>query len=216
MTRPFHFLTRLNLVELLGLRAQNVGNLLGGLKQVPGSSIYYHTHRFIQQHHYLSPEPPNDLAFWVTNSLGMDALGEKLASIDTVKFQRIQDLRERFISILESFLRENNRSGDNCQEGEEFHFMSCRTFILPTPYQARDLGEFLEILRKIGINSIYYHIFEAKLHLEKGENDFSNWFEEIGEKELALDLNRLDPYTVTLEGLRNTIMRQVSRYVQNQ
>ena len=93
--------------------------------------------------------------------------------------------------------------------------MSCRTFILPTPYEARDLKEFREILQKIGINSIYYHVFEAKLHLDKGENDFSNWFEEIGEKELAQDINRLDPYTVTLEGLRKTIVHYVSRHVQD-
>jgi hypothetical protein len=108
----------------------------------------------------------------------------------------------------------NERSGD-CQEGEEFHFMSCRTFILPTPYEARDLKEFREILHKIGINSIYYHVFEAKLHLDKGENDFSDWFEEIGEQQLAQDFNRLDPYTVTMEGLRKKIVHHVSRYVQD-
>jgi hypothetical protein len=215
MTKPFHFLTRLNLVELLGLQARNTRTLLEGLRQVPGSSIYYHTHRFIQQHLYLSPEPPNDFAFWVTNALGQDALGEQLASIDTIKFRRIENLRENFISILESsFLEKNERSGD-CQEGEEFHFMSCRTFILPTPYEARDLKEFREILHKIGINSIYYHVFEAKLHLDKGENDFSDWFEEIGEQQLAQDFNRLDPYTVTMEGLRKKIVHHVSRYVQD-
>ena len=214
MTKPFHFLTRLNLVELLGLQARNTRTLLEGLRQVPGSSIYYHTHRFIQQHLYLSPEPPNDFAFWVTNALGRDALGEQLASIDTIKFRRIENLRENFISILESsFLEKNERNGD-CQEGEEFHFMSCRTFILPTPYEARDLKEFRRVLQKIGINSIYYHVFEAKLHLDKGENDFSNWFEEIGEKQSAQDINRLDPYTVTLEGLRKIIIHHVSRYVQ--
>jgi hypothetical protein len=213
MTKPFHFLTRLNLVELLGLQARNTRTLLEGLRLVPGSSIYYHTHRFIQQHHYLYPEPPNDLAFWVTNALGRDALGERLASIDTVKFRKIENLRENFISILESSLLEKNEREGVCQEGEEFHFMSCRTFVLPTPYEVRDLKEFREILQKIGINSIYYHVFEAKLHLEKGENDFSNWFEEIGENELAQEINRMDPYTVTLEGLRKKIIHHVSRYV---
>jgi hypothetical protein len=215
MEKAFRFHTRLNLVELLGKQAKNVIELLEGLRQVPGSSIYYHTHRFLQQHHYLSPEPPNDFAFWVTNSLGLDTLGEKLASVDTVKFRSIRGLREKYIEILESSNQEQNSRNIDCQEGEEFHFMSCRTFILPTPYEARNLKEFCEILQKVSINSIYFHIFEARLRLEKGDNDFSNWFEEIGQKKLAGEISRLDPYTITLEGLRRNIIQRVSQYVKN-
>ncbi len=215
MAKDFHFLTRLNLVELLGRRAKNVQELLDGVRQVPGASIYYHTHRFIQQHHFLSPEPPNDFAFWVTNSLGIDTLGERLACVDTVKFRSIAGLRETFLFVLESYLKEPNARNVECQEGEEFHFMSCRTFILPTRFVAHDLREFMEIVQKVSINSIYFHVFEAKLRLERGENDFSNWFEEIGENALAGELSRLDPYTVTLEGLRKTIVHLVSRRVKD-
>jgi hypothetical protein len=215
MARPFHFMTRLNLVELLGRRAKNARELLAGLQEIPGSSIYYHTHRFIQQHHYLSPEPPNDFAFWVTNALGQDALGERLASVDTVKFRSIGSLRAAFLDILRSALAERNGRNGDCQEGEEFHFMSCRTFILPTAYEAHSLDEFREIVQKVSIDSIYYHVFEARLRLEKGDNDFSDWFEDLGETELARDISRLDPYTVTLEGLRNMIVQKVSQYVED-
>jgi len=208
-------MTRLNLVELLGRRAKNARELLAGLQEIPGSSIYYHTHRFIQQHHYLSPEPPNDFAFWVTNALGQDALGERLASVDTVKFRSIGSLRAAFLDILRSALAERNGRNGDCQEGEEFHFMSCRTFILPTAYEAHSLDEFREIVQKVSIDSIYYHVFEARLRLEKGDNDFSDWFEDLGETELARDISRLDPYTVTLEGLRNMIVQKVSQYVED-
>jgi hypothetical protein len=215
MEKPFYFYTRLNLVELLGRQAKNLDQLLEGLRQVPDSSIYYHTHRFLQQHHYLSPEPPNDFAFWVTNSLGLDKPGEKLASVDTVRFRSIKGLREKFLEILEPLVLVQNYRSVECQGGEEFHFMSCRTFIFPTPYQARDLGEFLDVLRKVSINSIYFHIFEARLRLEREDNDFSFWFEGIGHKELAAEISRLDPYTITLEGLRKKIIQQVGRYVEN-
>ena len=215
MEKPFRFYTRLNLVELLGRQAKNIAGLLEGLRQVPGSSIYYHTHRFLQQHHYLSPEPPNDFAFWVTNSLGVDALGERLASVDTCKFRSIRSLREKFIEILESYLHEQNSRNTDCQEGEEFHFMSCRTFILPTAYEARDLKEFREMLQKVSINSIYFHIFEARLRLERGENDFSNWLEEIGRKKLAREISRLDPYTITLEGLRKKLIQRVRQHAKD-
>lgn len=215
MGTPFRFLTRLNLVELLGRRAKNIPELLEGLRLVPGTSIYYHTHRFLQQHHYLSPEPANDFAFWVTNALGLDNLGEQLACVDTISFHRIRDLRSRYIEILESYsLGRNARNGD-CPEGQELHFMSCRTFILPTPYEARSLKEFRDILEKVSINSIYFHIFDARLRLERGENDFSNWLEDMGETRLAAEISRLDPYTITFEGLRRDLIQRVSRYAEN-
>jgi hypothetical protein len=215
MATNFHFYTRLNLIELLGRRAKNVVELLEGLRDIPGSSIYYHTHRFLQQHHFLSPEPPNDFAFWVVNSLGLDTLGEKLASVDTVKFRTVEGLRERYLGILESFNQLQKLRAVESQEGEEFHFMSCRTFVLPTGYTAEDLSGFCEILQKVSINSIYFHVFEARLRLERGENDFSNWLESIGKNELAHEISRLDPYTITLEGLRRKICGLVSRYVRN-
>jgi hypothetical protein len=215
MRKLFYFHTRLNLVELLGRRAKTLNQLVEGLERVPGSAIYYHTHRFLQQHHYLSPEPPNDFAFWVTNSLGLDLVGEKLASVDTVRFRSIRRLRESFLEILKPIVLEPDSQTVECQEGEEFHFLSCRTFILPTSYQAGDLKEFRDVLQKISINSIYFHIFEARLRLERGDNDFSNWFEAIGQNKLAEEISRLDPYTITLEGLRRKIIQRVSQYVED-
>jgi hypothetical protein len=53
MSPVFHFYTRFNLPVLLGLKARTVPELLAGIRAVPGASIYYHTHRFLQQHHYL-------------------------------------------------------------------------------------------------------------------------------------------------------------------
>lgn len=215
MNSTFIFFTRLNLVEMLGRSACTLSDLLDGIRTIPGSSVYYHTHRFLQQHHYLSPEPPNDFAFWVTQSLGLDALGEKLSSIDTVQFRRLSDLREAFIRILAAFLEEQPSALAACPEGEEFHFMSCRTFILPTQKQAATIREFVEILKTISVDSLYFHMFESRLHLERGDNDFSVWFADRGLDKLAQDIARLDPYTITLEGLRNKIIRLVNPYAKD-
>ena len=215
MSEPFRFHTRLNLVELLGRKATTVLELLDGVREVPGASIYHHTHRFLQQHHYLSPEPPNDFAFWITERLGLDDVGERLASVDTVRYRRINDLRARYVEILEEVLAARRNSWPVCQEGEEFHFMSSRTFIIPLPYVARDAAEFLDILETVSVNSLYYHVFESRLRLERGENDFAVWFESRGDHELAAALSRLDPYTITLEGLRREIIRLVRCHVQD-
>jgi hypothetical protein len=93
-----------SLTLLTNRRARNVAELLGHVREVPGSSIYFHTHHFLIQHHYLSPEPPNDFAYWVSNVLGEDRLGEQLAAIDIIQFRKLAVLRERIIAVMEVFL----------------------------------------------------------------------------------------------------------------
>jgi hypothetical protein len=208
---PFVFYTRMHLSELTGLRASTLNQLLQLVKEVNGSCIYHHTHRFLQQHQHLSPEPPNDFAYWVTEVLGEDELGEKLASIDVIQFNTIRSLREKIAETIESYLAENPMAKVRfSKENEEFHFMKSISFVMPTKYVAHDLNDFVEILGKITIDSIYYHIFESRLRLEKNANDFSNWFlTSLGDDRLAAEISKLDPYTFTLEGLRNRVIRIV-------
>jgi hypothetical protein len=212
---PFVFYTRLHLSELTGLRASTLGQLLELIKEVNGSCIYHHTHRFLQQHQHLSPEPPNDFAYWVTEVLGEDELGERLASIDAIQFTTIRSLREKIVATIEKYLNDNPLAKVRfSREGEEFHFIKSVSFVLPTNYAAYDLKDFIDILSKITVDSIYYHIFEARLRLEKNTNDFSNWIgTSIGDEKLAKEISNLDPYTFTLEGLRNKVIKIVKRRI---
>ena len=212
---PFKFCTRLHLSELTGLRATTLGQLLALIKEVPGSCIYHHTHRFLQQHQFLSPEPPNDFAYWATDILGEDELGERLVSIDTIQYSTIRDLREKIASTIEDYLKSSPLAKLKfARSGEEFHFIKSVSFILPTTYIAYDLNEFVEVLKKITIDSIYFHIFEARLRLEKPTNDFAFWVENsLGDKKLAENISSFDPYTSTLEDLRKTIIRIIERKI---
>jgi Family of unknown function (DUF5752) len=207
---PFEFKSRLILTELLGKRASTLSELTDGIRAVPLSSIYHHTHRFLQQHHFLSPEPPNDFAYWVTNMLNEEVAGEMLASIDIMQFARLSDLRMRFLELLEEYLKSGkHKVGGRAPAGEEFHFMSSRIFVIPTGKIANNVAEFKEMLKSISIHAIYFHMFEAKLRLEKGDNDFSLWLRSAGKEEEAEQISRLDPYTFTLEGLRERLLRIV-------
>lgn len=210
---PFRFYTRLNLSELTGLKASNLEGLLECLRKVPESSIYHHTHRFLQQHQYLSPEPPNDFAYWVSNVLGEKELGEYLASIDTIGFNNINDLRQEFISVIEKYLKENPEAKSRfANKDEALYFVKSISFVFPTNYIAHDLAEFLEMLKKTTIDSIYFHIFESRLRLSRGANDFSNWIKEsLGEGKLANDISKLDPYSYTLEELKDNVIKLTER-----
>ncbi len=210
---PFQFYTRLNLSELTGLKAANANELLGLIKTVPGSSIYYHTHRFLQQHLYLSPEPPNDFAYWISNVLAEPELGERLASIDIIQFSTIRSLRDNIAEVIEKYLSSHPAIKTKfVRYGAEFHFLKSVSFIFPTNYRVQDLKELAEALRKITIDSIYFHMFEARLRLEKASNDFSVWIENsLGDKKLADKISGLNPYTHTMENLRKTIISFIEK-----
>ena len=213
-TPPFHFLTSLNLTLLTNRRARDLPELLGHLRAVPGSVVYHHTHHFLVQHQYLSPEPPNDFAYWCSNVLQEDRLGEQLAAIDLIQFRTIRALRERIIAVIEQYL-EQRRELRVAPEGQEFHFREAMSFIVPTQLVAYDLREFKACVEQIGFGSLSYHFFDARLHLEKGENDFSEWLgTALEEGDLARAIARLDPYTYTLDGLRKEVVRLVQRRLQ--
>jgi hypothetical protein len=138
-----------------------------------------------------------------------------LASIDIVQFSTIRGLREKIVLSIKEYLEENAAARLKfAGAGEEFYFMKSVSFVLPNGYQAIDLKEFSAALRKITIDSIYFHIFEARLRLERGENDFSLWMEDsLEDKDLAREICKLDPYTQTMEDLRSALIRIVEKRI---
>lgn len=211
---PFEFYTRLNLKELTGKKARDLRELVKIIKEVPGSVIFHHTHLFLQQHQYLCPEPPNDFAYWVRETLQEVELAEKLSSIDTCQYSSIRSLREKIVETIEDHLAKRREPLRRVREGREFQFIRTMSFVLPTPYIAYTLEEFVEILRKVSIHSIYFHFFESRLKLERGINDFSAWIDKgLGEKELAREIAGLDPYTYTMEGLREKLIEIIKKHI---
>jgi hypothetical protein len=213
MNEGFHFYTQYALVELLGREASDPAELLEGIRNVPVTSIYYHTHEFLKKHHYLVPQPPNDFVIWLKDILHLERLAEAFLSVDTITFHSLEDLRAEFVRILEDYISEGGFVAQ-CPERYEFQFMACRTFVLPTPYVAHNLAEFGQMLHKIGMHSLYFHVFEARIRLGTEDNDFSAWLKGIGEEALAQEISVLDPYYMTLENLRSKLIGMVERRVQ--
>ena len=212
----FEFWTRLTLTKLTGRQASDLAGLLEHLRVVPLSVVFHHTHHFLVQHQHLNPEPPNDFAYWVTNVLQESWLGERLAAIDTVQFAHLRDLRERLVQVIEAYL-ERTRELRVAPVGEEFHFMDAVSFTLPTRHRAATLAEFAEQLKLVGVASIGFHVFEARLRVESDDNDFSRWLqEELGERELADAIRRLDPYTITTEGLRQRLLGLIAKRLETE
>ncbi len=201
-TVPFEFCSRLNLTLLTGRRARDLAELVENLRTASGAVIYHHTHHFLVQHQYLSPEPPNDFAYWIRETLQESVLAEELEALDVLRFSALHELRDALVSVIQSFIERTGRLRA-APPGEDFHFMASVSFVLRTGPVVRNLAEFRDALGRISLSSIAYHVFDARLRLEKGDNDFSAWFERsLGETQIAQALRRIDPYTHTEEGLR--------------
>jgi hypothetical protein len=205
----FRFCTSVKLVEITGRRAATLEELLSGIRESDGAVIFHHTHHFVLQHQYLVPEPPNQFAHWAGEALQEHDLAERLLAVNTVEFRSIRSLQDRLAETIEEHLKRKGQPR-RAPPGMEFHFLRARNFTFPTPHAASDLRGFREALARVSLNSVYHHMFEARLRLERAANDFSSWLDQDqGEAVLAGAIARLDPYTYTLEDLRQAILQRV-------
>jgi hypothetical protein len=209
---PFIFYTEQRLVELTGVRARNLGELVKSLQRVSGSSIFYHTHHLYLQHHFEKPVFYNHFALWVSSALQEEPLAEKLAAIDLLSFTSIRQLRQAIIATIETFLSQSSGSRRECPPGNEFHFCKSKSFAMPTGIIARSVPELFSKLPLITNVSLFFHFFEARLRLERATNDFSRWLRDREEEELAGAVDRLNPYTMTLDELKREIIELGSTY----
>ncbi len=207
MNNVFRFFTERRLVEATGLRAVTVRDMLAHLKKVGGASIFYHTHASYIEHHFVRQRFYNDFASWISGALQEHKLAEKIAGIDMLDYTTITDLRNAIIKTITQDL--NERKGERARKappGEEFHFCKAKNFVFPTGIEARTIDEFFECLRHISPLSLYFHVFESRLRLQRTTSDFAVWLTDMGARDIAEKINRLDPYAFNLEELRERII----------
>lgn len=206
MAQPFRFHSSIKLPEFTGRRASTVAELLEGIQAVDGSSIFHHTFHFVFEHQYATAQPPSGFAYWVGTILLDHGLAERLTAVNPVEFPSLRSLRERLINVIEDH-RGSHDCSTHSPDGMDFFFMRANTIVVPTLFSATDLASFGESIERVPISSIFHHMFEARLRLEGPSNDLSAWIgQELGHRPLAERIARLDPYLLTLEGIRRRIL----------
>ena len=211
VTRPFFFNTSANLLRITKYKANTLSELLDALRECPEDSIFQHTFRTLEEHHFLREGFSNDFAHWALTACNEPGLAEGLADVDVREFTSVADLRKRFVEIVEKRLSENPDAGQHLAD-ETFHFCASDIVVIPTAFQAHTIHEFAEGLRQVSLHSIHHHFIEARLRIKLMSNDFSQWLhEDAGLTEPARALNRIDIYTSTLDQVRGQIIRIVER-----
>ncbi|MCI0404558.1 MAG: DUF5752 family protein [candidate division Zixibacteria bacterium] len=208
--KSFVFYTSVPLVELTGRAARNARQLAEEVERAEASSIFFHTHDYVREHHFLSQEYPSDFAYWAAEILQEKGLGERLAFVDIRQFTSIPALRAEILSILKS--QGGKRAEREVLPGLEFHFRKSINIVVPTGYTAANLAEFRDGLSRVDNNSLHYHLIEAHLRDETPGNDFSNWVVEcLGKEKLAAQIAQIDPYVNTLDQTRQKLLNLVDR-----
>jgi hypothetical protein len=209
--KPFYFNTSAHLLQITRQKASTLSEFLEALRECPESSIFQHSFRTLQEHHFIREGFSNDFAHWALSACNEPSLAEGLASVDVREFTSVAELRARFLQIVADFLQRIPAAGPRLAR-ETFYFCASDIVVIPTSFVARSLSEFAEGLRRVTLHCIHHHFIEARLRLKLMSNDFSQWlYEDLGLTEAARQLNRIDIYTVTLENVREQIIRIVER-----
>lgn len=210
--RPFEFVTSSSLVTITDLKAYNVRDLVAGLREVSGSSIYHHSHQVYREWQTFGKPPIHDFGYWVSEVLREKGLGERLITVDPTQFDDIRSFRVRLIEVIEDYLK-NEPIINQAPPGSQFNFCESTSIIMSTGVLAGTLDEFIEALGKISRRSLYYHLFESRLRLHHSDNDFSVWFrEQLNAPGIAEEIGRLDITVNSLEQIRALIFIILAEY----
>jgi hypothetical protein len=208
--KPFYFNSSAHLLRIGRQKATTLGELLEALHTCPDDSIFQHTFRTLEEHHFIRQGFSNDFAHWAFTVCNEVVLAEHLAGVDVRDFTSIAALRERVIKIVADYIHWNPNSKDRVAR-EPFYFCSSEIVVLHSLLTATNLREFAEGVAHATVHCIHHHFIEARLRLKLTSNDFSLWLqEEMQLPEVARAVNRIDIYTVTLEDVRRKILRIVS------
>ncbi len=207
---PFEFASESWLVRWTGHRADDLKSFLSGLEKVSGSSIYYHFYQSLFRRHFTTADYTHDFARWALTSLNAPPLAERLAVVDPIGIRSIRDARDQLLAQVRAFLGEARWF--NLRASAPFHFLEQESFVMPTGHRASGLREFRDGLARVGTASVYYHLIEARLRLERNDNDFSAWLEgALGERELAGAVRRINVHRRSIDVTRKLVIAEVER-----
>ncbi|MDQ7038825.1 MAG: DUF5752 family protein [Aquificota bacterium] len=195
----FRFRSELWTAQYTGVKVSTLGAFLKALREVDDDTVYYHLYRNMFEYHFLPTDYWNSFSYWFAEN-GFPVLAEKFSALDLIECVCLSDIREEMVRILE---REGHSFDKICKP---FYFIRAVRRTVDLGVVARDLSEFKEGVKKVGIHSLFYHLVTSRLVHCSPVNDFSRWLTEIGEERKAREINRIDLISYSLYDLRNRII----------
>jgi hypothetical protein len=196
------------IVQSAGHSAHSLKELRDGVEAVPPQSLIYHFYGYLmrpraeQLHH-------NDLAAWVSQSVGEQASAERLDALNPSYFPSIEDLREAILDVLDEPVSSGAFLGWS-RARSRFYFLMATTLVFQTGLSAKDPLELADKISQCHPASAFYHFVDARLRTGCGD-DFSLWLLSCGiPQEEVSGLMSIDPYLMPLQALKERIVEELS------
>src|SRR6202049_568363 len=119
--KPFYFNTSAHLLRITALKAATLAEFLDALRACPEDSIFQHTFRTLEEHHFIREGFSNDFAHWAFSACNEPGLAERLAGVDVREFTSVEGVRERIVDIVDAYIQSNPRAGERVAR-EPFYF----------------------------------------------------------------------------------------------
>jgi hypothetical protein len=213
---PFWFRDCFLMQMPIGLRAGNLRELLQLLQNVSEEVLYYH----IFQSRLVLTDPdveyPNDFAQWAGEALQDAKLAEQLSSFDPFDFQDLSQVRTAVLDIIEDYIW-NQPAIPYARPGFELYLCQASTAIIQSLTPIYTLQEFCQGLQHVGLDSFYYHFFEARWRLGVHKvDDFSFWIEyNFALPKLVEAIRDIDIYFYGLPELRQTLLALFHKHLED-
>ncbi len=211
---PFQFSECFLMPMPLGKKATNLRELLEILRESNESVLDYHLLQFRLAVTQPFVEYPNEFALWAATALQDPKLAEKLSSFDPFEHENMGQVREAVLDILEEYLWDLPMV-PWARPGFEFHFCEASMVVIQQEIPATTMKEFCSVLEKIGLDSVYYHFFEARHRLGMHQiDDFSYWIDtNFGLPGLVAAIRDIDIYFFSLKEIRDILLKLINEHL---
>jgi uncharacterized protein DUF5752 len=212
----FQFMGCVELKQAVGRRALDERELMDRLEEVPGDSVFYHTHGYFLRHRPLTTAYGNDFAAWVAVHVRDLALAERLGVVNPFDFRSIDDVRDELLGTIDDHLGRLS-SVPRVEFGEPFYFQQSAIVEIALGPPAWTLAEFRTVLADVDASAIYMHMVEARARLGRRSGDFAEWMRSsLDLPELADRIQHLDTYMTSLERVRARVLALVDAVLQGE
>lgn len=197
-----------------GAKVVNLRELLHAVREVDEAVLYYHLLQSRLALRQPEVEYPNDFAMWAATALQDTRLAEKLSAFDPFEYENLAQVRQAVVDILEEYIWDLPNV-PWARPGFEFHFCEASTVVMRSQISAANLLEFCRAIQTVGLDSLYYHFFEARWRLGVREvDDFSYWIDtNFNLPALVAAIRAIDVYFYTLPEIRSTLLNLIYQHI---
>jgi hypothetical protein len=186
----------------VGKTCTNLRELVDVVRTASDATLGHHMMRCALDDHFELYEFPNDLARWCWDGLGDDALGEQLGLVDPYQCASPAELRAALVNVVEERLWELDRV-PWCRPGLELHLIESHVIAYDTGERFPTGAALAEAMPQLSLQSLFYHVHEARRRTLGRTDDFSDWLERGGaDPALVAKLRAVDFYFLNLNQLR--------------